>query len=138
MCAYREAVGTWTGCDWPTKYGKAGLDLDGWTAEEAAAAAQDHRGTAGEADWRDASRWLARVEQFARRAEVEASQAVQAAAAGAWNDALGHAKWAQACEFLTGRTVWRGSPSTWQPLLRAIFAAMPAGRPTELPVAASG
>jgi hypothetical protein len=123
--AFDAAAGTWTGCDWPTRYGKAGLDLDGWSAAEAEAAAEEHRGTAEEADWRAAARWLARVEQFARRAEAEASQAVRDAAAGAWHDALEHARRARACEFMTGRTVWRGTPTTWQPLLRAVFAATP-------------
>ena len=124
--AFDEAVGTWAGCDWPTRFGKAGLDLDGWSAAEAEAVAEEQRGTAEETDWRGASRWLARVEQFARRAEEEATLAVQDATAGAWRNALDHAQHARGYEFLTGRTVWRGTPTTWQPLLRAVFAAMPA------------
>lgn len=124
--AFEEAAGTWTGCDWPTRFGKAGLDLDGWSAVEAQAAAEEHRGMpAEETDWRAAVRWLARVEQFARRSEEEAFQAVLDATAGAWRNALEHAQRARACEFLTSRTVWRGTPTTWQPLLRAVFAAMP-------------
>ena len=63
--AYEEAAGTWTGCDWPTRYGKAGLDLDGWTAAEAEACAVQHKGTALEVDWRAAAQWLGRVEQCA-------------------------------------------------------------------------
>jgi hypothetical protein len=122
---FEAATGTWTGCDWPTRFGKTGLNLDGWSAAEAQAAAEEQRGTAEEADWRAAARWLARVEQFAQRAEQEASQAVLDAAAGAWRGALEHTQRARACEFLTGRTVWRGTPTTWQPLLRAVFAAMP-------------
>ena len=58
--AFDEAVGTWAGCDWPTRFGKAGLDLDGWSAAEAEAVAEEQRGTAEETDWRGASRWLAR------------------------------------------------------------------------------
>ena len=60
-----------------------------------------------------------------RGADTEASQAVQAAAVGAWREALAHAQAARVCEYLTGRTVWRGNPTTWQPLLRAVFAALP-------------
>ncbi len=123
--AYEEAAGTWTGCDWPTRYGKAGLDLDGWTAAEAEAFAGRHKGTAMEVDWRDAAQWLARVEQWARRADAEAFQAVQSAATGAWRDALAHAQAVRVCEHLTGRTLWRGTPTTWQPMLRAVFAALP-------------
>ncbi len=124
--AFEEAAGTWTGCDWPTRFGKAGLDLDGWSAAEAQAAAEEHRGMpAEETNWRAAARWLAGVEQFARRAEEEAFQAVLDATAGGWRNALEHAQWARACEFLTARTVWRGTPTTWQPLLRTVFAAMP-------------
>jgi hypothetical protein len=123
--AFDEAAGTWTGCDWPTRFGKAGLDLDGWSAAEAQAAAEEHRGTEEETDWRAAARWLVRVEQFARRAEQEASQAVLDATAGTWHNALEHAQRARGCEFVTGRTVWHGTPTTWQPLLRAVFAAMP-------------
>jgi hypothetical protein len=128
--------------------GKAGLDLDGWSAAEAQSAAEEHRDTAEETDWRAAARWLARVEQFARRAEEEASQAVLDATAGAWHNALEHAQRARACEILTARTVWRGTPTTWQPLLRALFAAMPdhpapeaacrADAQTGLPVTAPG
>ena len=123
--AYEDAAGTWTGCDWPTRYGKAGLDLDGWTAAEAAEFAGRHKGTDLETDWQAAARWLARVEQCARRADEQASQAVQAAAAGDWRDALAHAQAACVCEHMTGRTLWRGTPTTWQPLLRAVFAALP-------------
>jgi hypothetical protein len=123
--AFEEAAGTWTGCDWPTRFGKAGLDLEGWSAAEAQAAAEEHRGLAEESYWRAASSWLTRVEQYARRAEEEARQAVLDATAGDWCNALKHAQWARACEFLTARTVWRGTPTTWQPLLRAVFAAMP-------------
>ena len=94
--AYEEAAGAWTGCDWPTRFGKGGLDLDGWSTAEAQAAAEERRGTAEEPDWRAAARWLEQVEQFARRAEEEASQAVIDAGTGAWRSALEHAQRARA------------------------------------------
>ena len=122
--AFEEAVGVWTGCDWPTRFGRNGLDLNGWTAEEAEAAAEERRGVADEQQWRAAA-WLRRLEHFARRAEEEGGRAVYSASAGARRDALEHARRAREIEFATGRSVWRGTPMTWQPLLRAVFAASP-------------
>lgn len=139
--AFEAAAGTWAGCDWPTKFGSLGLDLNGWTSAEATAAADERRGTAEETDWRAAAKWLARVEQYARYAEDEAAKAVKTAAAGAWEKAYDHARLARGAEYLTSRAMWRGTPTTWQPLLRAVFDAMPrgmAGARVELPASVPG
>lgn len=37
--AYREAHGSWSGCDWPTHYGSLGLDLQGVSSIQAHRAA---------------------------------------------------------------------------------------------------
>ena len=66
------------------------------------------------------------MEHFAPQPQEEATLAVQDATAGAWRNALEHAEQTQTYEFLTGRTVSRGTPTTWQPLVRAVVAAMPA------------
>ncbi len=34
---YQAAAGTWTGCDWPTAFGPAALNLEGWTPSRAEA-----------------------------------------------------------------------------------------------------
>ncbi len=58
--AYREAAGSWRGCDWPTQFGKTGLDLRGWSAAEARQmAAEQTRGTVAGQDWTAAANWLA-------------------------------------------------------------------------------
>ncbi len=119
---YQEAVGTWVGCDWPTMFGPAGLDLKGVWAAEAETLAIEAAGTAEGEVWASAARWLHEVEARARQAEREAALAVAAANAGAWNEAVGHARKAWGLEFHTGRTL-RRAPPTWQRLFRAIQAA---------------
>lgn len=37
--AYEDAQGCWTGCNWPTRYGSLGLDLDGVSSNQAHLAA---------------------------------------------------------------------------------------------------
>jgi len=110
--AYEQAAGAWTGCDWPTRFGRDGLDLNGWTAEKAQSAADERRDAPAEELWQAAAAWLSRLEHFARRAEEEAVQAVQEASAGAWRAALRHAQRAREFEYATGRSVWRGTPTT--------------------------
>jgi hypothetical protein len=122
LCAYKEAVGTWTGCDWPTVFGPAGLDLEGVSAAEAETLAVESLGTAEAESWVAAAKWLDEVESRARQAEREAALAVTAANAGAWAEAVGHARKAWALEFHTGRTL-RRTPPTWQRLLWAVKAA---------------
>jgi hypothetical protein len=116
---YEEAKNTWTGCDWTTQFGKAGLDLNGWSAGEADAKAKETPGDAAE-DWHTAARWLRNVEQHARLAETEAMQAVVSAQTGAWDDAKRHAVRAWILEFATGRPLRHGFPVAWQRLRQVI------------------
>lgn len=127
--AYQEASGTWTGCDWPTKFGRSGLDLNGRTAAEVRALAGGAEAREA-ADWSAAADWLAEVERHARQAETHAAAAVTAAQAGDWREALQHAQQAWAQEFATGRPIWRGFPLTWQRLYQAVEAAFPPSRGT--------
>jgi hypothetical protein len=107
MQAFLSGVGKWTGCDWPTRFGTTGLDLNGLTAAQALLMA---RATAGaeSADWRAAARWLDEVEADARKAEEAASRAARLAADGRLVEAAEQAKLACALE---GRyreeRVWR-------------------------------
>jgi hypothetical protein len=120
--AYREGTGTWSGCDWPTNFGKTGLDLQGWHSAEARGMAEQNRGTLA-ADWIGAARWLTQVEEHARQAEARAAAAVSAAAAGHWREALQFAEQAWALEFGSGRAIWHGFPLAWRKLLQATEAA---------------
>jgi hypothetical protein len=131
--AYEEGTGTWTGCDWPTRFGETRLDLNGRTAAEA----QVRQTTAGvEAeDWRAAARWLWLVERHAARAEEHALYALQAAGSGDLRKALDHANRAWALEFATGRPLRRGGPGAWGWLRRAVAAAL-AARAEEVPTVA--
>jgi hypothetical protein len=126
--AYEEAVGRWTGCDWPTRFGRSGLDLNGCTSAEAMAMAVDAMGTDEEDDWSGAGTWLARVEHFAELAEAQAALALTAANAGEWPEAVAHARRARALEFATGRPIRREGPLTWSPFCRAVEAAANAHR----------
>jgi hypothetical protein len=118
--AYQQATGTWTGCDWPTRFGNVGLDLNGLTAAEAEEFAEQSIGTVIGKDWQAAARWLTVVEWHAKCAEQHAADAVAAASRGAWKEAFEHAYQAWILEFGTGRSVWRGFPMTWQPLRQTI------------------
>lgn len=119
--AYEEAAGTWTGCDWPTMFGSAGLDLDGWTAEEATAQAIEVD-AAQRTAWEAAACGLSEVERRAAEAEKEAKRAILAASAGAWQEAAEHAQRAWSLEFSTGRP-FRRQPATWQRLHEVLAAA---------------
>ena len=46
--AYDEGKLQWTGCDWPTHYGSAGLDLNGMLSSEAHKAADHWRAIAAD------------------------------------------------------------------------------------------
>jgi hypothetical protein len=129
--AYKDAVGTWTGCDWPT--GFAGLDLNGVSAAEAESLAVESIGTVGADAWEAAARWLRDIERRAGQAEREAALAVAAANAGAWHVALGHARKAWWFEFQTGRPL-RRFPTTWEPLFRAVKLAAAGHRRTRLSI----
>jgi len=120
--AYDEAIGTWTGCDWPTQFGRMGLDLNGCTAATAAARAGETAGLAAE-DWAGAAKWLRDVESYAGGAEAQAAMAFQAVRAGQWREALEHAERAWALEFATGRPIWHSYPPAWQRVFQAVQAA---------------
>jgi hypothetical protein len=123
--AYEEAAGKWSGCDWPTCFGKTGLDLQDCTAAMAEHLAMESSGI-GSSDWMAAARWLAQVELNAEQAEVQGALALAAANAGDVAGALEHA--AKACELEreTGRPpVGCGGPG-WQRLQDALREAAPA------------
>src|SRR5947209_1679086 len=107
MQAYLGGRSCWVGCDWPTRFGTACLNLCALTSAQAMLMA---RATAGAeaADWRAAGRWLAEVEAAAREAEDEAGRAVHLAAQGHLEEA---AERARAAVDLEGHyrpaTVWR-------------------------------
>jgi hypothetical protein len=126
LSAYKEAVGMWTGCDWPTVFGPARLDLKDITAAEAEALAVETAGTADGETWEAAAKWLAEVESRARQAEREGALAVAAVNAGAWEDAINHARKAWSLEFNTGRPLRHPTP-TWQRLYSAVKATAAAG-----------
>jgi hypothetical protein len=109
--------GKWTGCDWPTQFGRNRLDLRGLRPSQALLM---QRATAGSeaADWRDALLWLRRVEQDASQAESEAQTAADLATRGKLREALDHVK--RACGI---ETRYRES-SIWRPLRNAIEAAL--------------
>jgi hypothetical protein len=118
---YEEAAGTWGSCDWPTSFGSAGLNLEGWTADEAEARAVE----AGPHDrqvWEEAARWLEEVERRAHEAEAEAVLALESAGAGRWQEAAKHAARAWSLEFATGRP-FRRQPATWQGFAQVLAAA---------------
>ena len=118
--AYARAAGRWTGCDWPTRFGEAELDLNGMRSDKALLMA---RATAGaeSARWRDAARWLARVEQDARTAGEAARAAVALVGAGDLAAALEQARFA--CTLEAGYP----HPPVWQPLRLAIEATLSDG-----------
>jgi hypothetical protein len=47
--AYEQARGRWSGCDWPTRFGSLGIDLEGVSSVQARGAARRWRALAGEA-----------------------------------------------------------------------------------------
>jgi hypothetical protein len=123
--AYEKGTGRWTGCDWPTRFGKTGLNLEGYLADEAESLANRLIGKEEGKDWSAAASWLGQIERAAEQAEEQAALAVTAANMGDWIKAVEHARRACAVEFATTRSLWKGFPLTWQPLFRAIKAAAP-------------
>jgi hypothetical protein len=119
---YEEGKGTWAGCDWPVRFGRTGLDLNGLTVADAEAVEVDAIGTEAAEDWAAAARWLAHVEEYARQAETHAAAAVKAAAAGQWEEAVQHAHRAWAREFSTGRPLRKGE-AAWKKLRLAVESA---------------
>lgn len=121
--AYQNAAGLWTGCDWPTQFGKTGLNLQGWTSSQASDMASETVEAGAAEDWFSAAVWLSQVEHHAREAQAKAAAATGAAEAGDWTKALQLAEAAWALEFSTGRALRRGFPLTWQRLRESIDAA---------------
>jgi hypothetical protein len=115
--AYQHGRGRWSRCDWPTSFGRSGLDLNGLESSQALLLA---RATAGResADWRAAAQWLREIEEAAQQAEREAHLAVHLATAGRLCDALRHAQ--RAVELST--VYPRGR--TWEPLRAAIARSL--------------
>ncbi len=118
--AYEEMAGTWTGCDWPTRFGAVGLDLNGWSSAEAKAMAAETIDPLRASEWRAAMEWLAYVEKKADEAAVEGALALAAANAGCAEEAIEHAR----CAWMFEREVARPSPRaeapTWESLVQAI------------------
>jgi hypothetical protein len=112
--AFLSGRGRWTGCDWPTRFGAAGLNLCTVTASQALLLA---RATAGDeaAEWRAATAWLRQVEEAARQAEAEAGHAARLAAAGRLAEAAERARAALALEENYRPAV------VWQPLYNAVI-----------------
>jgi hypothetical protein len=119
---YQEAVGTWTGCDWPTAFGPSRLDLEGWSSAWAETLAMQDVCPEVKKAWWQAADWLREVERRAEQAEMEASRALVAANAGNWGEAEEHASRAWAIEFSTGRPLRHPCPS-WHRFHEVIEAA---------------
>jgi len=119
--AYQQGTGRWSKCDWPTAFGRSGLDLNGLESSQATLLA---RATAGReaADWRAAAQWLREIEEAAQQAEIEAKTAVRLATAGQLPDALRHAQ--RAVELCGAYQRAR----TWEPLRAAIAERLDARR----------
>lgn len=110
---FTQAAGSWIGCDWPTEFGIARLNLDSLSSAQAMLMARATSDKEEDA-WREASRWLARVEQEALEAEKEARLAVQAGQANQWVAARTHAR--NACDI----EARYHQQLVWQPLRDAI------------------
>jgi len=114
---YELTKGRWIGCDWPTKFGTAELNLSGVTARQAALLA---RATSGQesADWQQAAHWLTTVEADAEAALQAAETAEQNVAAGRLQEAL----------LFADRAVQLEEPyhrdACWQQLKDAILAQL--------------
>jgi hypothetical protein len=85
--------------------------------------ARKARSAAQRLEWRAAARWLARIEERAKSAELLAGLAVAAANVGQWWQARQWAAQAWASESATGRPFFRGLPPAWQRLAETIAAA---------------
>jgi hypothetical protein len=116
--AFLRGRNRWAGCDWPTRFGAAGLDLCALTSAQALLMA---RATAGAeaAEWRAAAQWLAEVEASAREAEEEANRAARLAAEGQLTEAAERARLA------LGLEARYRAPVVWRPLHEAIAAVLP-------------
>jgi hypothetical protein len=125
---YEQMAGRWNGCDWPTTFGTAALDLSGTTA--AIAAARAAADIPDSHEWHAASLWLARVERHAWEAERAAAAAMAAARADLWRDAECYAERAAMMEFITGRPLRCRPVHSWRAFHKAIQRAAQAHRGT--------
>ena len=123
--SFAEGAGPWKGCDWPTRFGRTCLDLNGCTAAEAAVEAEAATNTVSAQweDWRFAASWLGSLEKFAEEAVINALHAVEAAKVGDWPNALKHARWARALEFACGGPLRRDGRLTWGPFCKTVEEA---------------
>jgi CheY-like chemotaxis protein len=112
-----RTVGRWVGCDWPTRFGQLGLNLNGLKASHARLLAQATAGREA-ADWLAAARWLEQVEADARRAAEAAEIAADLALFGQLEQALASAGAACAIE-----AQYSHHEPVWQPLCDVIAAA---------------
>jgi hypothetical protein len=129
---YAEGTGTWKGCDWPTRFGKLKLDLNGCSAEMARTKVAMAATETESEEWAKAASWLADIEREAHDAETAAAQAIAAAERGQWQKALAHAERAWAAEVGTGRPIWHRFPAAWQELretVEAVFLSQAGAKP---------
>ncbi|MGL4549841.1 MAG: hypothetical protein ACRC33_01535 [Gemmataceae bacterium] len=145
--AYELNQGRWSGCNWPTRFGSLGIDLDGvsaalarriasrWSGLTSAGGPSDDQWDAcgGMAaslglpparfawEWGLAAAVLAAIESDARTAERQAEAAYRAARDLDWVRALRHARRAAVIE--SGYPAPRG----WRRLLRAVRRAAEQG-----------
>jgi len=113
--AYFEARGKWRGCEWPTSFGTAGLNLNGLKAAHALLLAQAMAGIEAQG-WREAARWLEELELDVLVAEQDARTAVNLVVAGDLTGAVAHARQAKALE-----AKYR-TPCVWRPFCEAVEA----------------
>lgn len=115
--AYHQAIGSWKGCDWPTRFGPQSLDLKGMTSTQARTIANATSSTESRS-WHEAATWLRGVEQAAAKAEGLAKSAVSLAVSGQLLQAFSFAR--QACEL---EREYRSEP-IWQTLCDTIEAML--------------
>lgn len=126
---YDRLKGQWAGCDWPTEFGPARLNLQSMTAEQAALLG---RATGGweSIRWREAGRFLAQVEADAKAARRAAELARDHAIAGRLSDALTHVE--RACELerrYHATSVWEQLEAAIRRNLAATIESNPAPGP---------
>lgn len=128
--AHQTATGSWTGCEWTSEHTIWGsdaegnetqttVDAEGKTAAECKELAGDES-TDEQKAWAAAAKSVAEIESNAAIAEEEGAAALEQAEAGDLDEALRRAKQAASAE----RN--HGDAPTWEPLVKAIEAAIKA------------
>ena len=123
---YMQLADQWRGCDWPTQFGQADLNLSGLRAAQAILLAEATSGSEA-ADWLAAAEWLSQVERDAQRATARAAKAAELAEAGKLPEALRRIEEACAIESQYHANL------VWRPLREAIAAALAKQRETSAP-----